>query len=150
MWLTIQVSIAGAKDLIGSVQSVFPGLLARVKLLDGLQKQTEAVIGEPLPAGHQTKIVDSSKEQERSSLDCCSRAAVLTAHHYGSAPCYIAVNASALCKIQSVGQAERVLLPSHLRYNFVVTRSHCECSQCANDCTAYDSQTMCIMVSMRL
>ena len=48
--LTIQVSIAGAKDFIGSVQRILPSLLPRVELLDGLQEQTEAVIGQPLPA----------------------------------------------------------------------------------------------------
>lgn len=42
--LTIQVPIGSTKDIIGSVQGVFTRLLARVQLLDGLQKQAEAVI----------------------------------------------------------------------------------------------------------
>ena len=48
--LTKQVSIAGTKDVIGSVQRLLTSLLARVELLDGLQKQAEAIIGQPLPA----------------------------------------------------------------------------------------------------
>lgn len=48
--LTVQVAIVAAEDLKRSVQSVLAGFLARVQLLDGLQKLTEAVIGQPLPA----------------------------------------------------------------------------------------------------
>lgn len=50
--LTVEVSIAGTKNVIGGVQSILPCLFARVELLDGLQKQTEAVIRQPLPAPH--------------------------------------------------------------------------------------------------
>lgn len=42
--LTIYVPIGSTKDIIGSVQGVLTRLLARVQLLDGLQKQAEAVI----------------------------------------------------------------------------------------------------------
>lgn len=47
--LTKQIPIGSTKNGVGSVQSLFPSLLARVELLDGLQKDTEAVIGQPLP-----------------------------------------------------------------------------------------------------
>ena len=50
MQLTIEVTIVGTEDVVGGVQGVLTRLLARVELLDGLQEQTEAVVGQPLSA----------------------------------------------------------------------------------------------------
>lgn len=57
--LTKQVPIAGTKDVVGNVQRLLPSLLARIELLDGLQEDTEAVIGQPLPAPNSTIMVGS-------------------------------------------------------------------------------------------
>ena len=58
---TKQVTIADTKDVVGSVQRLFPSLLARIELLDGLQEDTEAVIGQPLPALNSTIDCQQSK-----------------------------------------------------------------------------------------